>query len=232
MYNKWIDFDFYQYHKSSASKRAFAFAQGKDAYAECVNQGISKAENGEWVKAKEFWLRGVGLEPLRAEARADLGLYYEQAKEYANAVEAYTDAAIIAGEPWQEYCRELVPKIIKNHEAKKELEQQLAQSRARRQLAGVEGRDKFSQLVMEGMRSFNQGRYPDALLDWQKAMELRPKHTELLGNIGMAYEFEGNFTEAEKYYLQAARQYGKPWRDYYRDILLLIGLKTSSENNE
>lgn len=55
-----------------------------------------------------------------------------------------------------------------------------------------------------GLAYFNLGNYTDALLNWEKAIELDPTHHQTFWNVGHLHEIEERYSDAFKAYSQAA----------------------------
>ncbi|MFX0123121.1 MAG: tetratricopeptide repeat protein [Candidatus Hodarchaeota archaeon] len=55
-----------------------------------------------------------------------------------------------------------------------------------------------------GLAHFNLGNYEDALLNWEKAIELDPNHHQTYWNLGHLHEIEQRYHEACEAYTQAA----------------------------
>jgi tetratricopeptide (TPR) repeat protein len=91
----------------------------------------------------------------------------------------------------------------------------------------VEAKDqsKYGQLVGQGIQLFEMQKYTEAREIWLKVNRLYPEHAEVLANIGTAYEYEGQLEMAAKYYAVVALRYGEPWRGYYRDVVVALGLQ-------
>ncbi|UCG02970.1 MAG: tetratricopeptide repeat protein [Candidatus Heimdallarchaeota archaeon] len=55
-----------------------------------------------------------------------------------------------------------------------------------------------------GLAYFNLGNYEDALLNWEKAIELDPTHHQTFWNLGHLHEIEQRYSDAFEAYSQAA----------------------------
>jgi len=55
-----------------------------------------------------------------------------------------------------------------------------------------------------GLAYFNLGNYADALLNWEKAIELDPTHHQTFWNVGHLHEIEERYSDAFEAYTQAA----------------------------
>lgn len=55
-----------------------------------------------------------------------------------------------------------------------------------------------------GLAHFNLGSYEDALLNWEKAIDLDPTHHQTFWNVGHLHEIEQRYSDAFEAYRQAA----------------------------
>jgi Tfp pilus assembly protein PilF len=70
----------------------------------------------------------------------------------------------------------------------------------------VSARDARSQAkeqVEFGIKVAETGLWKEAAYRWQKAVELDPTYSAAWNNLAIAYEHQGNFTEAQKAYEKA-----------------------------
>ena len=70
----------------------------------------------------------------------------------------------------------------------------------------VSARDVRSQAkeqVEFGIKVAQSGLWKEATYRWQKAVEIDPTYPSAWNNLAIAYEHEGNFTEAQKAYEKA-----------------------------
>ena len=106
-YEKYIDKSYYR----RLRPRRLAKISGHDKYANLLNEGNGAYKTVQYRRAEEQWLKAVDLEPDRREARANLGIMYEEMGEYNKALQEYALAAKQKKAPWDSYYQELLNNI-------------------------------------------------------------------------------------------------------------------------
>lgn len=95
----------------------------------------------------------------------------------------------------------------------------------RRRLISAAGRDEYSRLVENGIRTAWQNNWEEAGSLWLRAAASAPGRPEARANLGVLREHTGDFQQALKDYKFVADKLGPPWRDYAAQVKGLLDKK-------
>jgi len=223
------------------NERILAASQEKTPYGELINRGFEAAKNNDWEQAARHWMAARRLESGKPEANGNLGIYYEKQGILKTALEYYLLAAEGEVKPWRRYAElvtalyshsdvigfgpsnsESTPGKGKTQAATPAVKEPPSTQNVIRSLMPVQGTDEYAQLVNQGVYAASQNDWEKATQFWNVALEIDQARPEANGNLGVAYEKNGNLANAEEFYRRAAEKMAEPWGEYLKFIRKIL----------
>jgi len=167
--------------------------------------GVALSKSGDFDGATAKFTEAAGLVPNCYDCYYNIGYAQMQKKDYAKAEEAFLKAVELKADYVEGYnglatVYNAQKKFDKASEASQKASDLAAAAGA---LGGGPGAGGVDAEYNNGVIDWNAGKIPEAMVHFQKVIELKPDHAEAHYQMGMAYLNQGKMAEAipmfEKY---------------------------------
>jgi tetratricopeptide (TPR) repeat protein len=191
---------------SAAAAAAAEELKRNDAVTKLFDEGVTESKAGNFDAAVAKFTEAVGVMPKCFDCYYNIGFAQMQKKEYDKAEEAYNKAIELKPAYVEAYNG-----LATVYNAQKKFDKAGEASQKASDLAAAAGPAGGGGGVdaeyNNGVIDWNAGKIPDALVHFQKVIELKPDHAEAHYQSGMAYLNLGKLPEAiamfEKYLVLA-----------------------------